>query len=147
MKKPALISMIAFLTSMPVMVRGGQNGSAAQDRGSETSKISRKPTSLSGKVGTDGKTLTADKDRRIWTVSNPEVLSGGFNGRRHRNSKAQDAWTRAQRVGNSNPVGQYGCRRGTNWHEVRRRCVQEVSDGATSRRSPLDCRAQNEDRR
>jgi hypothetical protein len=35
-----------------------------------------KPTSLSGKVSTDGKTLTADKDSRIWTVSNPEVLSG-----------------------------------------------------------------------
>jgi hypothetical protein len=76
MKKPVLISMIACLTCMPVMVRAGQSGSAAQDRGSETRKMSRKPTSLSGKVGTDGKTLTADKDSRIWTVSNPEVLSG-----------------------------------------------------------------------
>jgi hypothetical protein len=76
MKKPVLISMIAFLTCMPVMVRAGQNGGAAQDRGSETSKMSGKPSSLSGKVGTDGKTLTADKDSRIWMVSNPEVLSG-----------------------------------------------------------------------
>jgi hypothetical protein len=76
MKKPVLISMIAFLTCMPVMVQAGQSGSAAQDRGSETRKMSRKPTSLSGKVGTDGKTLTADKDSRIWTVSNPEALSG-----------------------------------------------------------------------
>jgi hypothetical protein len=76
MKKPVLISMIAFLTCTPVMVRAGQNGGTAQDRGSETSKVSGKPTSLSGKVGTDGKTLTADKDSRIWTVSNPEVLSG-----------------------------------------------------------------------
>jgi hypothetical protein len=76
MKKPVLISMIAFLTCTPVMVRAGQNGGAAQDRGSETSKMSGKPTSISGKVGTDGKTLTADKDSRIWAVSNPEVLSG-----------------------------------------------------------------------
>ncbi len=76
MKKPVLISMIAFLTCVPVMVQAGQSGGAAQDRGSETRKKSRKPTSLSGMVGTDGKTLTADKDRRIWTVSNPEALSG-----------------------------------------------------------------------
>jgi hypothetical protein len=76
MKKPVLISMIAFLTGMPVMVRAGQNGSTAQDRGSETSKMSGKPTSLSGKVGTDGKTMTADEDSRIWTFSNPEVLTG-----------------------------------------------------------------------
>jgi hypothetical protein len=76
MKKPVLISMIAFLTIMPVMVRAGQNGNTAQDRSSETSKMSGKPTSLSGRVGTGGKTLTTDKDSRIWTVSNPEVLSG-----------------------------------------------------------------------
>jgi hypothetical protein len=75
MKKPVLISMIAFLTCVPVMVQGGQSGGAAQSRSSETHKMSRKPSSLSGKVGTDGKTLTADKDNRIWTVSNPEVLS------------------------------------------------------------------------
>jgi hypothetical protein len=76
MKKPVLITMITFLTYMPVMVQAGQDGGAAQDRGSETRKMSGKPTSLSGKVGTDGKTLTADKDSRIWTVSNPAALSG-----------------------------------------------------------------------
>jgi hypothetical protein len=76
MKKPVLIPLIAFLTFVPVMVQAGQNGGATQDPGSETRKVSRKPTSLSGKVGTDGKTLTADKDSRIWTVSNPEALSG-----------------------------------------------------------------------
>jgi hypothetical protein len=76
MKKPATIAVVAFLTLMPVMVQAGQNGSAAQDRGSDTSKMSGKPTSLSGKVGSDGKTLTADKDSRIWIVNNPEVLSG-----------------------------------------------------------------------
>ena len=76
MKKPVLLSMIAFLTCMPVMVQAGQNGGPAQDRGSETRKRSGKLTSLSGTVGTAGKTLTADKDRRIWTVSNPEFLSG-----------------------------------------------------------------------
>ena len=90
MKKPVSISMIAVLTCIPVIVRAGQNGSTAQDRGSESSKMSGKPTSLSGKVGTDGKTLTADKDGRIWTVSNPEVLSG-INGR---HVEVRHTWTR-----------------------------------------------------
>jgi hypothetical protein len=76
MKKPATIAVVAFLTLMPAMVRAGQNGGVAQDRSTDTGKMSRKPASLSGKVGTDGKTLTADKDSRIWTVSNPEALSG-----------------------------------------------------------------------
>jgi hypothetical protein len=76
MKKPVLISMMAFLTCTPVVVQADQNGSAAQNRSTETVQMSGKRTSLSGKVGTDGKTLTADKNSRIWTVSNPEVLSG-----------------------------------------------------------------------
>jgi hypothetical protein len=87
MKKRVLISMAALLTCMPVVVPAGQNGGAARDRGSETGKMSQKPTSLSGTVGTDGKTLTADKDRRIWTVSNPEALSG--IGGRHVKVRAQ----------------------------------------------------------
>jgi hypothetical protein len=95
MKKPLLISMIAFLTCVPVMVQAGQNGSAAEDRGSETRKVSRKPTSLSGKVGTEGKTLTADKDSRIWTVSNPEAL-GGIDG--------QHVKVRAQLDASSNQI-------------------------------------------
>jgi hypothetical protein len=76
MKKPLLISMMAFLMCAPVVAQTNQNGGAVQDRGSETRKISGKRTRLSGTVGTDGKTLTADKDRRIWMVSNPEVLRG-----------------------------------------------------------------------
>ena len=74
MKKPAMIAALAFLTCMPVMVQAQQNEGTAQS--SDKRKMSRKPTSLSGKVGADGKTLTADKDSRIWMVSNPEALSG-----------------------------------------------------------------------
>jgi hypothetical protein len=75
MKKPATIAVV-FLTLVPAMVRAGQNGSAAQDRASETRKASARPTGISGKIGSDGKTLTADKDSKIWIVSNPEALSG-----------------------------------------------------------------------
>jgi hypothetical protein len=78
MKRPPITAIVAFLTLMPVMVQAGQNGGAGatQDNGSETRKMSGKPISLTGMVGTDGKTLTADKDSRIWMVSNPQALNG-----------------------------------------------------------------------
>ncbi len=75
MKKPALLSMIAFLTFLPLGVQA-QNADSASYHSSDARKSSKKPTILSGEVGSDGKTLTADRDRRIWKVSNPEILSG-----------------------------------------------------------------------
>src|SRR6202158_3931844 len=68
MKKRALTMVIVVLALMPVMVQAAQNTDSTQ-------KISKKPTSILGKVGADGKTFTADKDSRIWQVSNPEALS------------------------------------------------------------------------
>jgi hypothetical protein len=65
MKKPALLSVVAFLTFLPF---------AAQAQNAESH--SKKPASLSGEIGSDGSTLTADRDHRIWRVSNPEVLRG-----------------------------------------------------------------------
>jgi hypothetical protein len=76
MKKPVLVSMIAFLALMPIRAQGGQNADSAQHRNSNGHKESNKPTSISGKVGSDGKTFTADKDSRIWKVNNPDALTG-----------------------------------------------------------------------
>lgn len=76
MKKPVIAAVAVFLTWMPVMVQAGQNRGAKPDNRSETHKMSGKPISVTGIVGTDGKTLTADKDSRIWMVSNPETLNG-----------------------------------------------------------------------
>jgi hypothetical protein len=66
------------MTWMPLMVEAGQNraAGATQDGGSETRKMSGKPISFTGRVGIEGKTLTADKDSRIWMISNPEALNG-----------------------------------------------------------------------
>jgi hypothetical protein len=75
MKKPALISMITFLALVPTTALGGQNADSAQKHNSHAQIKSKKPASISGKVGSDGKTSTADKDSRIWKVSNPEALS------------------------------------------------------------------------
>jgi hypothetical protein len=73
-KKLTLLSVIAFLTFLPLRL---QAQSAASDscHDSETRKSSKKAASLSGEVGGDGKTLTADRDRRVWEISNPEILS------------------------------------------------------------------------
>jgi hypothetical protein len=35
-----------------------------------------KTVSLSGKISDDGKTFTSDKDKKSWTVANPEALKG-----------------------------------------------------------------------
>jgi hypothetical protein len=69
MNKPVLLSTIALAVLLP---RG------AQAQNSES--VSKKLTSFSAKVGDSGKVLTADKDSKIWMVSNPETLSG-INGR------------------------------------------------------------------
>ena len=75
MKKPALLSVIALLTLLPLGVQA-QNTDSAWYHNSDSPKSPKKPTSLSGEVSSDGKTLTADRGRRIWKVSNPEILNG-----------------------------------------------------------------------
>ena len=63
MKKPALLLAIAFAVCLPL-------GAKAQNPDS-----ARKPADFSAKVAGNGKTLIADKDNKIWLVSNPETLS------------------------------------------------------------------------
>jgi hypothetical protein len=72
MKRPALLSVIAFLTFLPLGAQA-QNADSSSYHSSDARKGSKKPTNLSGEVGSDGKTL---RDRRIWRASNPEILSG-----------------------------------------------------------------------
>jgi hypothetical protein len=74
MNRPVLLSTIALAVLLPLGAQA-QNSESA-----DTRKISKKLTSFSAKVGDSGKVLTADKDSKIWMVSNPETLSG-INGR------------------------------------------------------------------
>ena len=76
MKKRSWIPMVVFLTCFPVGAQAGQNTDAARNQASDARKASGKATSIPGRVGSDGKTFTADKDSRIWMVSNPEALTG-----------------------------------------------------------------------
>jgi hypothetical protein len=75
MKTPALLSMIALAAFLPLGVQA-QHTDSAPYHSPDARNVSKKLTSLSGKVGSDGKTLMTDKDNRIWMVSNPEALSG-----------------------------------------------------------------------
>ena len=68
--------MIAVLALVPTSALGGQNPDPAQNHNSISQKKSTKPASILGKVGSDCKTFTADKDSKIWKVNNPEALSG-----------------------------------------------------------------------
>jgi anaerobic glycerol-3-phosphate dehydrogenase len=79
MNRPVLLSTIALAVLLPLRAQA-QNSESAPYRSSDTRKISKKLTSFSAKVGDSGKVLTADKDSKIWMVSNPETLSG-INGR------------------------------------------------------------------
>jgi hypothetical protein len=76
MKKRSWIPMVVFLACFPLGAQAGKDTGAAHDQTSDAHKASRKTTSIPGKVGSDGKTFTADKNSRIWMVSNPEALSG-----------------------------------------------------------------------
>jgi len=75
MKTPVLLSALA-LAALLVLGVQAQNTESAPYHNSDTRKISKKCTSFSAKVGGSGKTLTADRDNKIWIVSNPETLSG-----------------------------------------------------------------------
>lgn len=76
MKKPALISIIAFLAFVPISAQGRQSADTARHQNSDVQKKSKKPASIAGKVASDCKTFTADKDSKIWKVYNPEALAG-----------------------------------------------------------------------
>jgi hypothetical protein len=70
MKKPVLLPAIAFLTFLPPGARA-QNADSACYHNSDARNISKKATSLSGEISSNDETLMADRDRRIWKVSNP----------------------------------------------------------------------------
>jgi len=74
MNKATLFSVVTFLAIQPTAAKA-QNTDSAQHHSSVARKGSTKPSFLSGEIGKDGKTLRADRDSRIWIVTNPETLN------------------------------------------------------------------------
>jgi hypothetical protein len=75
MKTPVLLSTIGLAALLPLGAQE-QNTESAPYHSSDTRKISKKLAGFSAKVGGNGTTLTADRNHKIWMVSNPETLSG-----------------------------------------------------------------------
>jgi hypothetical protein len=64
MKTRVFLSTIALAALLPLNAQAQKTNSP------------KKPASFSAKVGGNGTILTADRDNKIWMVSNPETLSG-----------------------------------------------------------------------
>ena len=64
MKKPLLLLASAFAALLPLRAEAQKTDST------------KKPTSFSATVAENGKTLIADRDNKVWLVSNSETLNG-----------------------------------------------------------------------
>lgn len=76
MKVMALFSVAALLTATSLCAQSGQKVNAPESSEKNVTKTLKKPVNLEGQVGNEGRTFTADADRRIWQVSNPDTLRG-----------------------------------------------------------------------
>jgi hypothetical protein len=76
MKKLILISFaFALVTSLLALAQETTKPSEMKPATTQAEKAMAKAVSLSGKISADGKTFV-DKDKKSWTVTNPEVLKG-----------------------------------------------------------------------
>jgi len=74
MKKLMLVSgMLALLISTLALA---QYDTKPDTSTQAKAAASTKAVNLPGKISEDGKTFTSDKDKKSWTVTNPEALKG-----------------------------------------------------------------------
>jgi hypothetical protein len=74
MKKLVLVSVtLALLMSTLALA---QYGTKPDDPTQAKAAVPAKAVNLAGKISDDGKTFTSDKDKKSWTVANPEALKG-----------------------------------------------------------------------
>lgn len=69
----------AALNAWPQMTPGekpGKQRGATSPAETKSTSPGAKQTTLRGTVSDDGKTIVADKDKKSWTVSNPDALKG-----------------------------------------------------------------------
>ena len=78
MKQTALFSFVMLLAAAALSAQTTQNANAGTQADSNATKVAKRPVSLSGEVGRDGRTFVADADNRIWQVQNPDTLRGTY---------------------------------------------------------------------
>jgi len=103
MNKPVLLLTIAVAAFLPL---GGQ---------AQKTDSAKKPSSFSAKVADNGKALIADKDNKIWLVSNPETLLG-IEGRHVKVKALVDASQRQIRIMSVSAIGEEQA--GTRLHDA-----------------------------
>ena len=77
MKKATFV--FAILAFFVVAAYAGQDtgGNAQGDKTTTGKKPKKAPLkTIAGKIGDDGKSFTADKDNKQWTIMNPEAVKG-----------------------------------------------------------------------
>jgi len=75
MKRRASISLLAILTLSAFSVHAAQQDNSVKQDNYAHEKSSKRSITISGTVGSEGKTLVSDQDNRIWKVVNPDALS------------------------------------------------------------------------
>ncbi|MGD1082059.1 MAG: hypothetical protein ABR881_27385 [Candidatus Sulfotelmatobacter sp.] len=76
MKKLILISFVlALAASLLALAQETAKPGSMKPATTQAEKAPAKAVSLSGKISADGKTFV-DKDKKSWTVTNPEALKG-----------------------------------------------------------------------
>jgi hypothetical protein len=76
MKKRLMISVVAvFLACVAAQAQEAKPaGDISKPEAVNMDKLSKKPISITGKVGSDGMTIVGDKDSKTWKVLNPDFL-------------------------------------------------------------------------
>src|SRR5690242_8368697 len=75
MKKATFV--VAILALFAIAVYAGQSSSPQSSSQTSASKTANPPLkTIAGKISEDGKTFTADKDSKEWTLKNPEDVKG-----------------------------------------------------------------------
>ncbi|MGC1651063.1 MAG: hypothetical protein WA741_34990 [Candidatus Sulfotelmatobacter sp.] len=72
----SLIGMCFLAASLSAVAQSGDPMKQDQMKQDNMNHNMAKPVSVSGKVSADEKMFTSDKDNKLWTVSNPEVVKG-----------------------------------------------------------------------
>jgi hypothetical protein len=65
---------VAAFATMLLLAIASPAQQAKQAGSANPSNVSKKLATISGQVGPDGKTFATDKDKAVWTVTNPEAL-------------------------------------------------------------------------
>ena len=77
--KRVLLSMFAALVllTFSAYAQNAYQGSTDQSADKKATKAAKAPLkTIAGTISDDGKTFTADKDKKTWTIKNPEDVKG-----------------------------------------------------------------------